>query len=40
MAGLFGDSELIHVQCPRCAAAHAITREAMEAWLDGSARAS
>lgn len=30
---LFGDSELIHVQCPRCAASHAITREAMEAWL-------
>jgi molecular chaperone Hsp33 len=39
-AGLFGDSELIHVQCPRCAASHTITREAMEAWLDGSARAS
>jgi molecular chaperone Hsp33 len=38
--GLFGNSELIHVQCPRCAAQHAITREAMEAWLDGSARAS
>lgn len=32
-AGLFGDSELIHVQCPRCGASHAITREAMEAWL-------
>lgn len=30
---LFGDSELIHVQCPRCGASHAITREAMEAWL-------
>lgn len=40
LAGLFGDSELIHVQCPRCAASHAITREAMEAWLDGSTRAS
>lgn len=40
IAGLFGDSELIHVQCPRCAASHAITREAMEAWLDGSARAT
>jgi molecular chaperone Hsp33 len=40
LAGLFGDSELIHVQCPRCAASHAITREAMEAWLDGSARAT
>lgn len=30
---LFGNSELIHVQCPRCAVSHAITREAMEAWL-------
>jgi molecular chaperone Hsp33 len=37
MADLFGDSEVIHVQCPRCAAAHTITREAMEAWLAGSA---
>jgi molecular chaperone Hsp33 len=36
--GLFGNSELIHVQCPRCAAQHAITREAMEAWLAGSTR--
>lgn len=35
MAGLFGDRELIHVQCPRCAASHAISREAMEAWLAG-----
>lgn len=33
LAGLFGDDELIQVQCPRCAAAHRITREAMEAWL-------
>lgn len=33
LAELFGDSELIHVQCPRCAASHAVTREAMEAWL-------
>jgi len=37
LADLFGDSEVIHVQCPRCAAAHTITREAMEAWLAGSA---
>jgi molecular chaperone Hsp33 len=37
MAGLFGESEVIHVQCPRCAASHAITREAMEAWLAASA---
>lgn len=33
LGDLFGDAELIHVQCPRCAASHAITREAMEAWL-------
>lgn len=33
LADLFGDGELIHVQCPRCAASHTITREAMEAWL-------
>jgi len=38
LAGLFGGSELIHVQCPRCAASHAITREAMEAWLAAAAR--
>jgi molecular chaperone Hsp33 len=37
LTDLFGDSEVIHVQCPRCAAAHTITREAMEAWLAGSA---
>jgi molecular chaperone Hsp33 len=35
LAGLFGDGEVIQVQCPRCAAAHSITREAMEAWLAG-----
>jgi molecular chaperone Hsp33 len=32
-AGLFGDDELIRVQCPRCAATHTLTREAMEAYL-------
>lgn len=37
LGGLFGDEEIIHVQCPRCAASHAITLEAMEAWLTGSA---
>ncbi len=31
--GLFHDDEAIHVQCPRCAASHVITREAMEAYL-------
>jgi molecular chaperone Hsp33 len=36
---LFGDAETIHVQCPRCAANHTITREAMEAWLAGAAKA-
>lgn len=30
---LFGDQESIHVQCPRCAAEHIVTREAMEAFL-------
>ncbi len=33
MAGLFGGSEIIRVECPRCAAVHVITREAMEAVL-------
>ena len=32
-AGLFGDSETIRVECPRCAAVHTLTREAMEAYL-------
>jgi molecular chaperone Hsp33 len=31
--GLFGDREAIRVQCPRCAATHTLTREAMEAYL-------
>lgn len=31
--GLFGQEELIRVQCPRCAAVHALTREAMEAYI-------
>ena len=30
---LFGESEMIHVQCPRCAAKHRLTRETMEAYL-------
>lgn len=30
---LFGESETIHVQCPRCAAKHSLTRETMEAYL-------
>lgn len=33
LASLFGDDESIRVQCPRCAAMHLITREAMEAFL-------
>lgn len=35
-AGLFHGDESIHVQCPRCAAGHIITREAMEACLAAS----
>ncbi len=35
LAGLFGEGEVIQVQCPRCAASYAITREAMEAHLAG-----
>lgn len=31
--GLFHSDPSIHVQCPRCAATHIITREAMEAFL-------
>lgn len=36
MQELFGDSNTIHVQCPRCAARHSLTREAMEAYLEQS----
>lgn len=35
---LFGDGEVIHVQCPRCAANYTITREAMEAFLASAAK--
>jgi molecular chaperone Hsp33 len=31
--GLFGAEEAIRVECPRCAARYAVTREAMEAFL-------
>lgn len=31
--GLFADDEKIEIRCPRCAARHAITREAMEAFI-------
>ena len=31
--GLFGDGEKIEIRCPRCGARHAITREAMEAFV-------
>lgn len=31
--GLFGNGEVIRVECPRCAAAHTLTRETMEAYL-------
>jgi molecular chaperone Hsp33 len=32
-AGLFGSDEKIEIHCPRCAARHVITREAMEAFI-------
>ena len=32
-ADLFGDGEKIEIQCPRCGARHAITREALEAFV-------
>lgn len=35
-AGLFGDDEKIEIRCPRCAARHAVTREAMEAFVADS----
>ncbi len=33
--GIFGEGESIRVECPRCAAQHVLTREAMEAYLAG-----
>lgn len=33
LAGLFAGDESIRVECPRCAAGHVVTREAMEAFL-------
>ncbi len=36
--GVFGDGEAIRVECPRCAAAHTLTREAMEAYLAGAGK--
>lgn len=38
LGALFGGGELIQVQCPRCAASHAVTREAMEAYLANTAK--
>ncbi len=31
--GLFGDDAKIEIRCPRCAARHTVTREAMEAFI-------
>mgnify|MGYP000033817916 FL=1 len=36
--GLFGEGETIRVECPRCAAGHTLTREAMEAYLAESGK--
>jgi molecular chaperone Hsp33 len=33
--GLFGEESVLTIQCPRCAARHAITREALEAYVAG-----
>lgn len=33
--GLFGGGETVQVQCPRCAAKHTLTREALEAFVAG-----
>jgi molecular chaperone Hsp33 len=33
--GLFGDDAKIEIRCPRCGARHAITREALEAFIAG-----
>jgi molecular chaperone Hsp33 len=30
---LFGEDEVIEIRCPRCAGRHAVTREAMEAFV-------
>lgn len=37
---LFGDEESLRIHCPRCGARHAITREAMEAFIDNNESAS
>ena len=34
-AGLFGEGSVITIQCPRCAARHSVTREALEAYVAG-----
>jgi molecular chaperone Hsp33 len=33
--GLFGDDPVLRISCPRCGARHAITREALEAYVSG-----
>lgn len=33
--GLFGEEPVLKVSCPRCGAKHTVTREAMEAYVDG-----
>ena len=37
---LFGDGETLEIRCPRCGARHAVTREAMEAYVSGSGPAA
>jgi molecular chaperone Hsp33 len=33
--GLFGSEAAIRMSCPRCGMRHTITREALEAYVDG-----
>ncbi len=33
--GLFGTESVLRMNCPRCGARHAITREALEAYVTG-----
>jgi molecular chaperone Hsp33 len=34
--GLFGGEPKVEIRCPRCAARHAVTREALEAFVADS----
>lgn len=38
--GLFGDEPVIRISCPRCGARHTITREALEAFVEGQEKSA